>query len=113
MGGRSLKRFFVSTTFAVVLHGGGACYAISDCVYAGGNFSDGALSCQSGSQFRCSDGDWVPLELPCATPPPPAVVNPATCACTDIEMSTCDQLGQACCVSMEGGRCLKKCCPIQ
>lgn len=87
-------------------------FAVNDCVYSGVNFSDGAVSCQSGQQFRCSDGDWQPLDLPCSTPPPPpTVVNPAACACTDTELRDCAQQGQNCCVSMESGACLKRCCP--
>ena len=87
-------------------------FAINDCLYSGVNFSDGAVSCQSGHQFRCSDGDWQSLDLPCATPsPPPTVVNPAACACTQAEMSDCDQKGENCCVSLESGSCVKRCCP--
>jgi len=28
------------------------------CSYSGTAYSDGALSCQSGQQFRCSSGTW-------------------------------------------------------
>ncbi|GFO56655.1 hypothetical protein GMSM_36620 [Geomonas sp. Red276] len=88
--------------------------AISDCVFAGVNFSDGAISCQSGHQFRCSDGEWVSLDLVCETPPPaPAVVNPAECVCTSREIADCDQNGFACCVSLVGGDCSKHCCPTR
>ena len=88
-----------------------ACFAISDCVYSGVSFSDGAVSCQSGYQFRCSDGAWEALDLPCAAlPPATTLVNPAGCNCTPEELAGCNQSGQACCVSMELGNCVKKCC---
>jgi hypothetical protein len=90
------------------------CFAISDCLYAGVTFSDGAVSCQSGQQFRCSDGTWVDLDLSCAAPPAgPAVINPADCSCTQEELAGCDRLGQACCVSIEFGKCVKRCCRKQ
>ncbi|HJV64572.1 MAG TPA: hypothetical protein VJ550_02440 [Geomonas sp.] len=98
--------FIVSALAAAKAH------AISDCVYGGINFSDGAIACQSGNQFQCSDGDWQSLDNSCATPPPPpAVVNPAACSCTDAETADCDQKGENCCVSLEAGSCKKLCCP--
>ena len=32
--------------------------AASGCTYNSGAYSDGGLSCQSGQQFRCSNGTW-------------------------------------------------------
>jgi hypothetical protein len=31
---------------------------VDDCFYKGTMFSDGAMSCQTGAQFRCKGGDW-------------------------------------------------------
>jgi hypothetical protein len=87
------------------------CCAISDCIYAAVNFSDGAVSCQSGRQFRCSNGTWQDLGMPCAAPPPlPTIVDPADCSCTLDDLKVCDQSGQACCVTLEAGKCTKSCC---
>lgn len=90
----------------------GESFAISDCVYGGINFSDGAISCQSGNEFQCSDGDWQSLDTSCSTPPPPPiVVHPGTCSCTDADIAECDQKGENCCVSLESGACTRRCCP--
>ncbi len=35
------------------------------CFYKGTMYSDGAAACQSGTQYRCYDGDWKPLGLAC------------------------------------------------
>ena len=32
--------------------------ALRSCTWANGAYSDGALSCQNGQQFRCNDGTW-------------------------------------------------------
>jgi hypothetical protein len=89
-----------------------ACLAVSDCIDSGVSFSDGAISCQSGYQFKCSDGDWKALDLVCKEPPPmPTVANPAACSCTENEIKSCDQSAQACCVSLVSGICTKNCCP--
>jgi hypothetical protein len=91
---------------------GRPCYAISDCVYAGVTFSDGAVSCQSGKQFECSNGSWNALDLTCPNPPAgPALESPMPCRCSDAEAAACDQTGQGCCVSVVSGTCVKKCCP--
>jgi len=29
-----------------------------DCSYDGTKYSDGALSCQAGKQYKCDDGEW-------------------------------------------------------
>ena len=37
----------------------GSAQAANDhCFYKGSIFSDGAMSCQTGAQFHCKDGDW-------------------------------------------------------
>lgn len=107
---RPLCFFFVTLIVSLTLVSDFS-YAISDCVYSGVNFSNGAVSCQSGQQFRCSDGDWKPLDLPCAGPlPAPTVDNPALCSCTAEEDAACDQKGEGCCVSVDAGKCTKGCC---
>jgi hypothetical protein len=35
------------------------------CFHKGTMYSDGGNSCQSGLQYRCSDGEWAPLHVPC------------------------------------------------
>ena len=88
------------------------CLAVSDCVYLGVNFSDGAVSCQSGHQFKCSDGTWQSLDIVCTeAPAEPSLENPADCSCTLEEMVGCNQLGQTCCVSILSGKCVRSCCP--
>jgi hypothetical protein len=37
---------------------GSARAANDSCFFKGAMFSDGAMSCQTGAQFRCKDGDW-------------------------------------------------------
>ena len=32
--------------------------AARSCTWNSGAYSDGAVSCQNGQQFRCSDGNW-------------------------------------------------------
>jgi hypothetical protein len=95
----------------LTLSGNPAC-AISDCVNAGVTFSDGAVSCQSGQQFRCSYGDWKALDLPCVdTPAGPALESPTPCRCSEEQAKACDQTGQGCCVSVVAGTCIRSCCP--
>jgi hypothetical protein len=50
------------------------------CVYKGTRFSDGAAACQSGSQYRCVDGEWTALGIACA-PERVAVVPAAPMSC--------------------------------
>jgi len=85
--------------------------AVSDCLLAGVNFSDGAVSCQSGYQYQCSNGSWKPLDSACVAPPPaPTRSNPADCACTAQEQDNCGAQDRICCVALEGGSCIKRCC---
>jgi hypothetical protein len=86
-------------------------WAVSDCVYGGTNFSDGAVACQSGYQFRCSNGTWEPLDLSCLdNPPAPTRSQPAACACSEEDQANCNATGEICCVSLEGDTCVKRCC---
>jgi hypothetical protein len=45
---------------------GSARAANDHCFYKGSMFSDGAMSCQTGAQFRCKDGDWKATGSNCA-----------------------------------------------
>jgi hypothetical protein len=70
MGYRGLRSIAVAAlTFA--LAGGAAQRALADdsCFYRGSMFSHGATACQSGSQFRCDDGEWEALRTPCSGSP--------------------------------------------
>jgi hypothetical protein len=104
--------FFVLLATLLVSLTGSPSYAISDCVYAGVTFSDGAVACQSGKQFECSNGSWDALDLACPSPQAgPAMESPMPCRCSDAEAAACDQTGQGCCVTVVSGTCVKKCCP--
>lgn len=35
------------------------------CEYAGNSYSDGAVICQNGTEYRCNDGSWEILGTPC------------------------------------------------
>lgn len=47
------------------------------CKFSGIAFSSGAASCQSGTQFRCEDGEWRGLGVPCAAGDSPIKVVPS------------------------------------
>lgn len=110
---RRTRILLVAAPFlALTLAGQG--WAISDCLYAGVNFSDGAVSCHAGQQFRCSNGSWYSLDLECTDPSPtPTVIDPADCSCSEDDVRRCDQSAQACCVRFQSGRCIRSCCPRQ
>jgi len=112
---RTLLKIILSTaSFLALTLASDVSFAVSDCLYSGVTFSDGAVSCQSGHQFKCSDGTWQALDLDCGNPAPaPTVVNPADCSCTVDGVGNCDQTAEACCVSLEFGKCTKRCCPRQ
>jgi hypothetical protein len=66
------------TTFTLAILGGlallsvgpGAALAAGDrCFYKGAVYSDGGSSCQSGSQFRCDDGEWKAGGTTCTDSP--------------------------------------------
>ena len=58
----------VIITSAVIL-GLATAAAADECSYRDQKFSEGASVCQSGTQFRCDDGEWKSLGLPCAGGP--------------------------------------------
>jgi hypothetical protein len=65
----------------------GAAGAASDhCFYKGTMFSDGAMFCQTGAQFRCKNGDWKSTGSPCTSEDSPRVSR--TCALSGISYST-------------------------
>ena len=35
------------------------------CKYKGATYSHGSTACQSGTQYRCDDGEWRDLEVAC------------------------------------------------
>ena len=111
-GGGALPKVLSALLIVLALaFSGRDCLAVSDSLYSGVSFSDGAVSCQSGYQFRCSDGVWEALDLACTNrPPQPTVANPADCRCTEEELKTCDQAGKSCCIWLEAGQCSKGCC---
>lgn len=44
-----------------------AAFAAGDtCSYNGNSFSEGSTTCQSGTQFRCDDGEWESLSIACS-----------------------------------------------
>jgi hypothetical protein len=46
-------------------------WADDNCSFQGVGYSDGATTCQAGTQYRCDDGEWESLGVQC-TPPGPA-----------------------------------------
>ena len=41
-------------------------YAKDSCTYKGTTYSHGSAACQSGTQYRCDDGQWKGLGVACA-----------------------------------------------
>lgn len=56
-----------------------------DCFYKGAMFSDGAMSCQTGAQFRCKAGDWKSTGSTCPEEQPRAAKS---CDLSGISYST-------------------------
>src|SRR5262249_25857048 len=65
------------------------------CRFEGTTYSHGSTACQSGTQFRCDDGDWKTLGVAC-----PAG-NPSTCTYN----GTAYSLGSSSCQSGTEYRC--------
>lgn len=55
----------------------GTAFGAVDCKYKGTRYADGSAVCQSGSQYRCDDGQWSGLGIACAENPP---ANAKSCA---------------------------------
>ena len=64
---------------------GGAQAASEHCFYKGTMFSDGAMSCQTGAQFRCKAGDWKATGSACTDE---KVTSSRTCMLNDISYAT-------------------------
>lgn len=69
------------------------------CFYRGTMFSDGAASCQTGTQYRCDEGDWRSLGIACADTQPLAASR--SCTYGGIAFST----GSASCQAGNQFRC--------
>jgi hypothetical protein len=72
--------------------------AADHCFYKGTMFSDGATTCQTGTQYRCNDGDWKSLSVACRDS---AVKSSKTCEFDGVSYST----GSASCQSGTQFRC--------
>jgi hypothetical protein len=64
--------------FGALTCAGSAQAANDHCFYKGTMSSDGAMSCQTGAQFRCKDGDWKATGLPCTPEEKVAASKPCT-----------------------------------
>jgi hypothetical protein len=65
-----MKRTVLREAFAVLAFGVLGCIAQramagDHCFFKGTMYSDGAAACQSGTQYRCDDGDWKSLSVAC------------------------------------------------
>lgn len=47
----------------------GPAFGDAQCNYNGAIFSHGSAVCQSGSQYRCDDGEWIGLAVACTESP--------------------------------------------
>jgi len=67
----------------------GAAQAANDhCFYQGTMYSDGAMACQSGAQFRCRDGDWKATGSDCTSEDKEKVATSRPCNYSGISYST-------------------------
>jgi hypothetical protein len=65
----------------------GAAQAANDhCFYKGTMYSDGSMSCQTGAQFRCRDGDWKATGSDCV--PEEKVATSKPCSFSGISYSS-------------------------
>ena len=55
----------------------GPAFGDGDCKYKGTTYSHGSAVCQSGTQYRCDDGQWKGLAIACTENPP---VGAKSCA---------------------------------
>jgi hypothetical protein len=62
-----MKRIAMWTIGLAALLCGAAGSALADdnCFYKGTMFSEGSAACQTGTQFRCDDGEWKALGVAC------------------------------------------------
>jgi hypothetical protein len=59
-----IERAVVFFALGAVLIAGPA-FGDDDCTYEGATYSPGSAVCQSGSQYRCDDGEWSGLAIAC------------------------------------------------
>lgn len=52
-------------TFLSIMALAGAAQADDKCSFGGTDYSHGATVCQSGTQYRCDDGEWQSLAVQC------------------------------------------------
>lgn len=83
-----MTRFGIAATAALALVLAGATARADDdegCVYRGSLYSDGAMSCQGGTQYRCDDGEWDKTDDSCTAEP---VAQAKTCSFGGIQYAT-------------------------
>ena len=74
-----------SFALCALVVGAGSVAAAEPCLYRTHRFSEGAVSCQDGRQFRCAGGRWEAVGTECADEDPvdggvqvkPGVTEPA------------------------------------
>lgn len=52
------------------------------CEFAGVSFASGSASCNAGTQYRCENGRWSSLDLPCSVGDAPFPVTPRGAVCS-------------------------------
>lgn len=60
-----MSKWTIGLAAGLALSLAGAAHAKDKCSYQGTAFSEGATSCQSGVEYRCDDGEWKSLSVPC------------------------------------------------
>lgn len=77
----------------------GPAFGDVDCDYKGATYSHGSAVCQSGSQYRCSNGQWRGMAVACTESLPPAdkncsfngaVYSPGSASCQANTQYRCD-----------------------
>jgi hypothetical protein len=61
----ALRILGLACAVAITAGCAGRAAAGDGCTYKGRSYSDGAAACQSGTQYRCDDGDWKSLKIAC------------------------------------------------
>ncbi len=67
------------------------------CEFAGLSFASGSASCNAGTQYRCEDGRWSSLNLPCPVGDTPFPVTPhgEPCSYHDATVASSSAICQA------------------
>jgi hypothetical protein len=68
-----------------------------NCQFAGISFTSGSASCHAGTQYRCEDGRWSRLDLPCAVgdAPMPVAARGDACSYGDITVASSTAICQS------------------